>query len=187
MRNITKNRIDFYLDKDGICRWKYITLIDYGEPRFIITRIPVALGQCEVCGKNPIRYNFILQYIGNEKGYKYASVGSECIDFLVKEDYLNYKKDLINQKKENDKKNAILMSKYLKKIIENNRTALQTTIWHYMKDRSLLESLEWALTELSAGNNVVSGRFGSALRKELKKLNIDFSVKSAKIDAINSL
>ena len=180
MKDITKRRINFYLDKDGNCHWKYISLIDFGESGSFHTHIPVALGQCEVCGKNPIRYNYILQYNGNEKGYKYASVGSECIDYLDKEDYLKYKNDLFILKKEQEKKKAILMSEYLKEIIEKNKTSLQTITWYYKKDRSLLDSLNWTYTQLSSGKNVLTGSFGSALRKELKKLNIDFSIKMAK-------
>ena len=107
MKNITELRERFYLDTDGKCRWNYSGLVEADEGhRFVVSMNSledeevlrtISIGSCNVCGKMPLKYNFVLKYSGTEKrgenDFKYSVVGSECIESLTEADNLKISRD----------------------------------------------------------------------------------------------
>ena len=82
---ILKRRINFYLDSDNVCRWKYVGVEYLPAESPIRKRGKVVLGVCEVCGKTPIYNNFILKYMAMKnilQELKYQLVQSVYISLV---------------------------------------------------------------------------------------------------------
>ena len=176
-KHILEDRINFYLDSDKECRWKYVGLIaEDGEyfPEGKPDDFSVVLGTCQVCGKNPIMNNFVLKYEGNEKPYHYASVGSECIAYLGQSDYLKIKDDQKKLKAIQDQKNAKVVAQYLSIFLKQTPEVFSMK-WTYMdRERNLGGSLRFMQEQCEKGKYLYGKGFGTAIRKALKEKGIEF-------------
>jgi len=175
---ILKRRINFYLDSDNVCRWKYVGVEYLPAESPIRKRGKVVLGVCAVCGKTPIYNNFILKYMGNEKyptGVE-VPVGSECIQFLDEADMLRFERD---KKKMRDNKDSIRLfvtSVYLERILEDNQKLLANRYWTYGdKTFKLTDSIRYVINKFAMGKNIYGYNAHSllpALKAELAKYGI---------------
>ena len=165
-------RENFYLDSDKVSRYKYKALVTLNSnlPVFKVTSdLTIPLGQCEVCGKNPIVYNFILEYTGNEKPYKYVSVGSECVQFLDKSDMLKFNQD----KRELLRQLHIDKVKRLARLLDDYKNThkmeiIGKTFYYNGKDRDLYSGLEWIINMFLDGNTLENSDFYRTIKKSLK-------------------
>ena len=178
-KDILSERIAFYLDADGRCHWKYLGMIDDSEGTDFFEERPsdldVELGTCRVCGKNPIRYNFILKNTVTEPeaNWKYVSVGSECIQFLSKEDFLRIKRDQKRLKAEHDRINAMVFGEYLRDHVVGNQS-LWNVRWIYLgQPKNLGGSVKFLMNYCLSGTPMHEKTFGKEVRKALKENGID--------------
>jgi len=152
MAGIAEQRGAFYLDADGKCRWALDCITDLGRVG----------ASCHICG-TAIRYVFKLYRTdGSVKPHPdvcYAPglncpkchVGSECIEYLSREDMLKVKATLSRIKREHNiarnKARAVLLEKF----VAENRAALWDQNWEYFGRRTLLSSLGFLFREWSSG------------------------------------
>ena len=180
-KDILSERIAFYLDADGNCHWKYLGMIDDssdGGESFdeeIPEDLNMELGTCRVCGKNPIRYNFILQNTvpDPEPNWKYVSVGSECVQFLSREDFLRIKRDQKRLKEAHDRINAKVFGEYLRDHVVGNQ-ALWNITWKYFDHvKNLGGSVKFLMNECLSGKPMHEKTFGKEVKKALKNNGIE--------------
>ena len=174
MKNILSDRIAFYLDANGNSHWKYVGMIDTDGTEFFENKpsdLRVELGTCRVCGKNPIRYNFILENtLSNpEPDWKYASVGSECIQFLGQEDMLRIKRDQKILKEKHDSNNAKYFSSYIRNHFLPEHPEVWKMEWEYFgHKKNIGGSLKFIAEKCQKGEPMHEKAFGKELRKALK-------------------
>lgn len=173
MKSITGDRINFYLDSDKECRWEYVGVIVDGDVFSVNlpegTDISVTTGRCSVCGKTPIMYNYILKYNGKEKDFNYASVGSECIQYLNRVDMLRIAEDKKKIKEKSDKTNAIIFGKYIKTVFLPQHPDLWNMKWEYFgKEKNIGGSLNFLAQQCMEGNPLNEKTFGKDLKQALK-------------------
>ena len=185
MKNIESLRENFYLDKDGECRWSYAGLIETDElgRRTIVKAIEpeedlrnyLGIGQCHVCGKMPLKYNFVLKYKGTEKrnperDYMYSSVGSECIQSLSESDLLKINRDRKLLKEQKDKENAMVIGKYITEVFLPQNSQLWKMSWTYFeKQKNIAGSLKFMGQKCSEGIAIQEKTFGKELKIALKE------------------
>lgn len=178
-KHILQDRISFYLDADGNNHWKYVGMIDGTEGTEYFDSKPSDLdaeletGTCRVCGKTPIRYNFILQntVLNPEKGWKYASVGSECIQFLNQTDLLRIKADQRKLKEKKDRENAKVFSSYIRNHFLPEHPEVWKMEWKYFNyKKNLGSSLQFMAEKCKNGIPIHEKTFGKELKKTLKVL-----------------
>lgn len=179
-RNIMSDRIAFYLDADGNSHWKYVGMIDESEGTEFFEDRPsdlnVELRTCKVCGKNPIRYNFILQNTvpNPEEGWKYVSVGSECIQFLGREDMLRIKRDQKILKEKHDSENAKVFSSYIRNYFLPEHPEVWNMEWEYFDHKKNIGgSLKFISEKCMTGEPMHEKTFGKELRKVLKQNGLE--------------
>lgn len=175
---ILKRRINFYLDSDNVCRWKYVGVEYLPAESPIRKRGKVVLGVCEVCGKTPIYNNFILKYMGNEKyptGVE-VPVGSECIHFLGEADMLRFERDKKKLRDNKDSVRLFVTSVYLERILEDNQKLLANRYWTYGdKTFKLTDSIRYVINKFAMGKSIYGYNAHSllpALKAELAKYGI---------------
>ena len=180
MKNIMSDRIAFYLDADGNSHWEYVGMIDDSDGTEFFENKPsdmdVELGTCKVCGKNPIRYNFILKNTvpNPETGWKYVSVGSECIQFLGREDMLRIKRDQKILKEKHDKENAKVFSSYVRNHFLPDHPGVWLMEWEYFgHKKNIGGSLKFLAEKCMAGEPMHERAFGKELRKVLKQNGLE--------------
>ena len=178
-KNILSDRIAFYLDADGNSHWEYVGMIDTDGTEFFEDKpsdLNAKLGTCKVCGKNPIRYNFILRNTvpNPEEGWKYAPVGSECIQFLGREDMLRIKRDQKILKEKHDKENALVFSSYIRNHFLPEHPEVWKMEWEYFgHKKNLGGSLKFIAEKCLTGEPMHEKAFGKELRKALKQNGIE--------------
>ena len=181
MKNILNDRIAFYLDADGNCHWEYVGMVDRDEElgediEFFDAKpnnLSVDLGTCRVCGKNPIKYNYILRNTvpNPEPNWDYVSVGSECIQYLDQSDMLRIKRDQKVLKFKKDKENAMVFGKYLRDHVL--KPELWKINWTYFgKQKNLGGSVSFISKKCLEGVALQEKTFGKELRKALKENGI---------------
>lgn len=176
VKHILQDRINFYLDSDKECRWKYVGLISESSEFFPSGKpsdLRVALGACSVCGKNPIVNNYILKYEGKEKPYVYASVGSECIEYLGEEEYLKIKADQKKLKEMRDGENAKVFGKFLSDFLADHKE-LWNMKWSYFgKEKNLGGSVKFLSEKCMEGKPMHEKTFGKEVKKALKDAGLE--------------
>ena len=178
-KNILSDRIAFYLDADGNSHWEYVGMIDTDGTEFFEDKpsdLNAKLGTCKVCGKNPIRYNFILRNTvpNPEEGWKYAPVGSECIQFLGREDMLRIKRDQKILKEKHDKENALVFSSYIRNHFLPEHPEVWKIGWEYFGyKKNLGGSLQFVAEKCKIGIPMHEKTFGKELRKALKQNGLE--------------
>ncbi len=180
MKNILSDRIAFYLDGDGNSHWEYVGMIDDSDGTEFFEDKPsdldVELGTCRVCGKTPIRYNFILKntFLNPEEGWKYVSVGSECIQFLGQEDMLRIKRDQKILKEKHDRENAKVFSSYIRNHFLPEHPEVWKMEWEYFDcKKNIGGSLKFIAEKCLTGEPMHEKAFGKELRKALKQNGIE--------------
>ena len=179
MKNILSDRIAFYLDVDGNSHWEYVGMIDDSDGTEFFEDKPsdlnAKLGTCKVCGKNPIRYNFILRNTvpNPEEGWKYVSVGSECIQFLGKEDMLRIKRDQKILKEKHDRENARVFSSYIRNHFLPEHPEVWKMEWEYFGHKKNVGGSLKFLAEKCLTEPVHEKTFAKELRKFLKQNGIE--------------
>lgn len=183
MKNITELRERFYLDTDGKCRWNYSGLVEADEGhRFVVSMNSledeevlrtISIGSCNVCGKMPLKYNFVLKYSGTEKrgenDFKYSVVGSECIESLTEADNLKISRDKRILKEKKDVANARVIGKYIKEVFLSQNSQLWGLQWTYFeKVKNIGGSLKFMSEKCLTGFPMQEKTFGKELRKALK-------------------
>ena len=177
-KNILSDRIAFYLDADGNSHWEYVGMIDTDGTEFFEDKpsdLNAKLGTCKVCGKNPIRYNFILRNTvpNPEEGWKYAPVGSECIQFLGREDMLRIKRDQKILKEKHDRENAKVFSSYIRNHFLPEHPEVWKMEWEYFGHKKNVGGSLKFLAEKCLTEPVHEKTFAKELRKFLKQNGIE--------------
>ena len=178
-KNILSDRIAFYLDGDGNSHWEYVGMIDDSDGTEFFEDKPsdldVELGTCRVCGKTPIRYNFILKntFLNPEEGWKYVSVGSECIQFLGQEDMLMIKRDQKILKEKHDRENAKVFSSYIRNHFLPEHPEVWKMEWEYFGHKKNVGGSLKFLSEKCLTEPVHEKTFAKELRKFLKQNGIE--------------
>ena len=178
-KNILSDRIAFYLDANGNNHWEYVGMIDVSDGTEFFENKPsdlnVELGTCKVCGKNPIRYNFILKntFLNPEEGWKYVSVGSECIQFLGQEDMLRIKRDQKILKEKHDRENAKVFSSYIRNHFLPEHPEIWKMEWEYFGHKKNVGGSLKFLSEKCLTEPVHEKTFAKELRKFLKQNGIE--------------
>ena len=178
-KNILSDRIAFYLDANGNNHWEYVGMIDDSDGTEFFENKPsdlnVELGTCKVCGKNPIRYNFILKntFLNPEEGWKYVSVGSECIQFLDRTDMLRIKRDQKALKEKQDKRNAIVFGSYIRDFLPEHPEVWKMEWEYFGHKKNLGGSLKFISEKCMAGEPMHEKSFGKELRKVLKQNGLE--------------
>jgi hypothetical protein len=180
MKNILGDRIAFYLDANGKCHWEYVGMIDSSEGTEFFKKKPsdlvVKLDTCRVCGKHPIRYNFILKntLTNPELGWKYVSVGSECIQFLDKEDMLRIKRDQKILREKHDKENAKVFGSYIRNHFMPSHPEVWNMEWEYFgHKKNVGGSLMFLSEKCRAGVPMHEKIYGQLLKEVLEKNGIE--------------
>ena len=171
---IAGERQNFYLDKDGSCKWSYIGLMDtYEESSSKFGIEGLKTGICAVCNKNPLRYNFVLQYNGAEKPYTYAIVGSECIQSLDHVDMLRLQRDRKEIEEKHKKDNAMKFGMYLEKHVLKSHPEIWKMRWTYFgKEMNLGGSVKFLKEKCLSGISYHEKELGKDLKAELLKYGI---------------
>ena len=188
-KDIEKLRQDFYLDSDGECRWEYVDVaISDNTPGvnmlknvwFVpITGTGMVLGQCGVCGKSPLVYNFVLRYKGSEKSdssmvNKYAIAGSECIESLSQSDMLRIQRDTRILKQKHQKDNAIAFGTYLRDVFNPQHQEIWQMTWKYFGNvKNLGGSVKYLWEKCLSGVPVHEKTFGKELKSTLKEKGLE--------------
>ena len=179
-KNILSDRIAFYLDANGNPHWEYVGMIDDSDGTEFFEDKPsdlnAKMGTCRVCGKNPIRYNFILKNtVPNlEEDWKYVSVGSECIQFLGREDMLRIKRDQKILKEKHDSENAKYFSSYIRNHFLPEHPEVWKMEWEYFgHKKNIGGSLKFIAEKCLTGEPIHEKAFGKELRKALKQNGIE--------------
>ncbi len=177
-KNILSDRIAFYLDANGNPHWKYVGMIDTDGTEFFKDKpsdLDVELETCRVCGKTPIKYNFILRNTvpNPEEGWKYVSVGSECIQFLGQEDMLRIKRDQKILKEKHDKENAKVFSSYIRNHFLPEHPEVWKMEWEYFGHKKNVGGSLKFLSEKCLTEPVHEKTFAKELRKFLKQNGIE--------------
>ena len=179
-KNILSDRIAFYLDANGNNHWEYVGMIDDSDGTEFFENKPsdlnVELGTCRVCGKNPIRYNFILKntFLNPEEGWKYVSVGSECIQSLGQEDMLRIKRDQKILKEKHDRENAKVFSSYIMNHFLPEHPEVWKMEWEYFgHKKNIGGSLKFISEKCMVGEPMHEKTFGKELRKVLKQNGLE--------------
>lgn len=180
MKNILSDRIAFYLDANGNPHWEYVGMIDDSDGTEFFDDKPsdlnAKMGTCRVCGKNPIRYNFILRNTvpNPEEDWKYVSVGSECIQFLGQEDMLRIKRDQKILKEKHDKENAKYFSSYIRNHFLPEHPEVWKMEWDYFgHKKNIGGSLKFIAEKCLTGEPMHEKAFGKELRKALKQNGLE--------------
>ena len=183
MKNIIALREKFYLDMDGECRWNYSGLVESEEGHRFIASInsfddeevlkTIPIGSCNVCGKMPLKYNFVLKYFGTEKrgenDFKYSVVGSECIESLTETDMLKISRDKRLLKEKKDVSNGRVIGRYIQTVFLSQNPQLWNMSWKYFdKVRNLGGSLRFLSEKCLSGIALQEKTFGKELKKALK-------------------
>ncbi len=178
-KNILGDRIAFYLDANGNPHWEYVGMIDDSDGTEFFEDKPsdldAKMGTCKVCGKNPIRYNFILKNTvpNPEEDWKYVSVGSECIQFLGREDMLRIKRDQEILKEKHDRENARVFSSYIRNHFLPEHPEVWKMEWEYFDyKKNIGGSLKFIAEKCLTGEPMHEKAFGKELRKALKQNGI---------------
>lgn len=171
--NINQKRRDFYLDIDGTSRWEYVELVEsdmatYGD---------LSLGVCHVCGKTPIKYNFVLRYRGTEakniSSSGLASVGSECIAYMDRTTQMKMERDAKAVFEKHKKENGIIFGKYLKEILLPEHPEIFHIRWEYSgKPKNLGSSVIWLSEKCMSGIPLHESTFGKSVKRILESNNI---------------
>ena len=130
------------------------------------------IGTCHVCGKNPLKYNFLLKYNGNEHhpaGF-ISNAGSECIQSLDRTEQLKIEKEIRLIKEAQAKYNAVIFGKYMEPFSRNPK--INGMNWNYYFVRNFGESLKYFISESLKGKNLYEKPFGKAVRKYLEGMGI---------------
>ena len=178
-KNILGDRIAFYLDANGNPHWEYVGMIDDSDGTEFFEDKPsdldAKMGTCKVCGKNPIRYNFILKNTvpNPEEGWKYVSVGSECIQFLGREDMLRIKRDQKILKEKHDRENARVFSSYIRNHFLPEHPEVWKMEWEYFGHKKNVGGSLKFLAEKCLTEPVHEKTFAKELRKFLKQNGIE--------------
>ena len=177
--NILSDRIAFYLDADGNNHWEYVGMIDDSDGTEFFENKPsdlnVEVGTCKVCGKTPIRYNFILRNTvpNPDEGWKYVSVGSECIQFLDRTDMLRIKRDQKALKAKQDKRNAIVFGSYIRDFLPEHPEVWKMEWEYFGHKKNLGGSLKFISEKCMAGEPMHEKSFGKELRKVLNQNGLE--------------
>ncbi len=178
-KNILGDRIAFYLDANGNPHWEYVGMIDDSDGTEFFEDKPsdldAKMGTCKVCGKNPIRYNFILKNTvpNPEEDWKYVSVGSECIQFLGREDMLRIKRDQKILKEKHDRENARVFSSYIRNHFLPEHPEVWKMEWEYFGHKKNVGGSLKFLAEKCLTEPVHEKTFAKELRKFLKQNGIE--------------
>lgn len=191
---IASERQDFYLESDGTCKWNYMGVVDWNEISEPVTNyVPsgeseelnfIVLGQCDVCGKNPLRYNYILKYTGQEKLAQiadftsatspYSIVGSECIESLSHVDMLKVQKDRKKLQEKKSKGNAIALGIYLRDVFNSQHQEMWKMSWKYYGNvKNLGGSVKYLWTKCLEGVPMQEKEFGKELKQALKQAGLE--------------
>ena len=191
---IAEERQTFYLDADGSCNWTYMGVVDWEEIDSPITDyVPegeskrlnsIVLGECDVCGHIPLRYNYILKYVGTEKigqiaNFKsatspYAIVGSECIESLSHVDMLKIQRDMKKLEEKKNKNNALALGTYMRDVFNPAHQEIWKMQWEYFGHiKNLGGSVKYLWTKCLEGQPIQEKTFGKELKQALKKAGVE--------------